>query len=393
MSEPTINLLEFMEMAPTEQAQRSRKLVDSVADLLTRNGISPDDLGGVEKVKLYQGYYKDSDGEAHVVDMTGISLSPTWADGPQWPTVQPAAPTTIKYGRRPKVKHEGRITVLLPDPQIGYRRYEDGTLDPMHDEMAMAASLELLSAIQPDRVVNLGDYLDNSAWSSKFTVFPEFVLTTQPSLERGHQFLAQQRAIVGPDATIDLIEGNHDDRLALSVARNTMEALRLRRAGAPEGWPVLSIPILLNLESVGVNYEGGYPAGRLRLADAHGEQTPLYALHGKKLDMIKQAKAESYSTVQGHSHHVSMHTVTNDYDGQSRQVQSWSMGCLCRLDGAVPSTNGGTDATGRPMPSIESWQHAIGVLTETDEGWWLEPVMIHDGVALWGGHIYRGSID
>ena len=67
MSDSDIDLISFMENAPEAKAQRSRKLVDSVADLLERNGIDPDDLGGVEKVKLYQGYYKDNEGEAHVV--------------------------------------------------------------------------------------------------------------------------------------------------------------------------------------------------------------------------------------------------------------------------------------------------------------------------------------
>ena len=359
-----------------------------MADLLERNGVDPDDVGGITKVKLYQGYYKDNDGVAHTVDMTGLSLSPAWADGPQWPTIQPAKPTVVKHVNRAKPKHTGRVTALLPDPQIGFRRYEDGSYDPTHDERAMATSLQLLRFIQPDRVINLGDFLDNSSWSSKFIVYPEFVLTTQPSLDRGHLYLAEQRAAVGPDTEIDLLEGNHDDRLALAVTKNTMEAIRLRQAGTPESWPVLSVPFLLNLESLDVNYEGGYPAGRLKVADGHGEQTPLYALHGEKLDMIKQAKSERHSTVQGHSHHVSMHTETYDYDGTPQQVQAWSMGCLARIDGAVPSTRGSSDAFGRPMPHVESWQHAIGVVTETDDGWWLEPVYIHDGVALYGGKVF-----
>lgn len=63
-----------------------------IADLLERNGIDIDDVGSVEKVKLWQGFYKDADGESHTVDLAGVQLSPTWAEGPRWPLVNPARP-------------------------------------------------------------------------------------------------------------------------------------------------------------------------------------------------------------------------------------------------------------------------------------------------------------
>jgi hypothetical protein len=74
---------------------------------------------------------------------------------------------------------------------------------------------------------------------------------------------------------------------------------------------------------------------------------------------------------------------TYDYDGTAQQVQSWSLGCLCRIDGAVPSTRGGVDEFGRPVRRVESWQHAIAVVTETEHGWWVEPIMIHEGRAFY----------
>ena len=47
-----------------------------IADLLERNGISVDDIGRVQKVNLWQGFMKDADGEAQVVDLAGVTLSP-----------------------------------------------------------------------------------------------------------------------------------------------------------------------------------------------------------------------------------------------------------------------------------------------------------------------------
>ena len=80
---------------------------------------------------------------------------------------------------------------------------------------------------------------------------------------------------------------------------------------------------------------------------------------------------------------------TYEIDGQPQQVQSWSLGCLCRIDGAVPSTKGGVDEFGMPYKRQESWQQAVAVLTENEHGWWLEPIMIHDGTAFYRGKVYQ----
>lgn len=367
-------------------SKKKKATLERVAEFLERNGIDIDEIGNVDRINVSERW---TDGKTS--GTTAISINPKWSEGPEWPTIQQAKPTVIKFsnakGTRPV---DRKVTVILSDTQIGYLRLSDGEMVPMHDEDAMAAGLAIIAAVKPDVIVNLGDYLDMSEWSSKFTVYPEFVLTTQAALDRGHEYLAEQRATAGPGAEIYLLGGNHDNRLELAVARNTMAALRLRQANSPESWPVLSIPFLLRLEELGVEYVGSYPAGRIKLAEAHGGQTPLYALHGEKLDMKKQANSERQSTVQGHTHHVSVHCETYEVDGEPQQVQAWSLGCLCRIDGAVPSSRGGTDEFGRPYKRQESWQHAIGVLTETENGWWLEPIFIHDGVAFYNGKEYQG---
>lgn len=368
----------------------SKAELGKLAALLTRSGIDIADVAKVNRISAHQGFYKDADGVAHTVDMVGIQLVPQWAEGPAWPVVQPAAPTVIKHRSIKRSVMTGRRTVLLPDPQIGVRRYDDGTLDPMHDERAMAVALGVIDLVRPHRIVNLGDFLDLAEWSSKFAVSPEFVLTTQPALDRGHRFLSEQRAAAGPELEdVFLLGGNHDDRLGRLIMQNAKAALRLRQAGTPEGWPVLSIPHLLRLDELGVTYVGAYPAGRIKLAEAHGRQAPLYALHGERLDMAKQSKNERQSTAQGHSHHVAVECQTYEIDDQPVEVESWSLGCLCRTDGAVPSTKGGEDDRGRPWVRHEAWQQAVAVLTETEDGWDIEPVRIRDGRANYRGNGVR----
>lgn len=414
-----------------KRAARDPKLrraeLGKLADLLGRSGISVEDVHRVNRVNAWQGMIKkpipcerchstgkvpdglDDSGqevtcpacagakrtfEPETVDMVGIQLVPEWAQGPAWPVVAPAKPKVVRYSRkaiRPKTSY--KTTVLLPDTQTGFRRLDTGEMVPMHDEQAMACSLELLSVIRPARIIWLGDGMDFAEWSNRWLILPEFVLTTQQTVDRQHTYLADCLAAAGPqvldaDSEDDknaYLEGNHDDRLPKAIARNAMAAMRLRRANAPQEWPVLSVPNLLHLDELGIRYADGYPAGRVPVAKAHGSQASLWALHGERLSMEKQARASHISTVQGHAHHFSYHTETYfDDDGSPHEVVACSLGCLCRTDGVVPSTHSGTGVRGRHVESVESWQHGIGVVVEDEESWDLMPVRIHDGRARWG---------
>lgn len=344
--------------------------------------------GRIERISLW---------ESGDSDRAAIRLAPTWEDDPLWPVVQPTQPAVVRYGKRPAPVNDAyHRTVLFPDPQIGYwRNLDTGELIAMHDEEAMAVALNIARAVRPDRIVHLGDFLDLAEFSSKFAVHPEFAFTTQAAIDRGHTFLAECRAILGPQESEDdlhLIAGNHDDRLGKAVLSNAMAALRLRRADAPESWPAMSVPNLLALDSIGCNYISGYPAGSLKLADGNKSQTPLIAVHERGLDVAKVAKTQRQSYVQGHAHRVAMHSETYELDGEAIDVEAWSLGSLCRRDGYVPSVKGAPDDRGVPVQRFESWQQAVGVLTVAPDGSWnMEAVRIRDGQAFFGGKVYTAS--
>lgn len=361
----------------------SKHALGKIQDLLERNGIDLDDVGAVHKVNVWQGFMKGEDGEPQVVDLAGIQLSPKWAEGPAWPLVQPAKPTRITPLRRGSVRDETswRTGVILPDPQIGFWRDTDtGELDPFHDEKAMAVATRIVRDADPDLIVLLGDVLDLAEFS-RFEQEPSFAMTTQASLDRTHLWLAELRANA-PRARIVYIEGNHDRRLRKAIVANAKAAFGLRQAAStPATWPVMSIPHLLRLDELDVEYVEAYPAGTFWINDN------LACVHGERLKVSQVVDEERHSVIQGHVHRIALQHKTRRVRGGAKSMLAATPGCLCRIDGAVPSTKGSTDSFGKPIYRPEDWQQGIGVVTyeEGDGRFHLEIVPIHDGTAVWRG--------
>jgi len=366
----------------------------AIKDMLDRNGIDLEEIGSIDKIKMYQAAAKDTDGEFQVKDLIGFQINPRWESGPEWPVVQPAKPTVIKAGeRKNRAPLKGwEIAVVLPDPQIGYRMYENGELDPYHEEAAMDVAIQIIEFLDHEvgvnQVVNLGDFLDLPQ-QGKYDQEPMFAHTTQLAIDAGHVFLARQRA-AAPDAKVVVIEGNHDRRMQKFITLNAMSAFGLKRANVPESWPVMSLPYLLRLDELDIEYIDAYPAG------AHWINEKLRAIHGDKV-RSNGSTAAGYtnemphiSTVFGHIHRQEIQSKTTfDRLGKIKSM-AISPGCLCRVDGAVPSVKGSTHIDGRPATYYENWQQGISVITYKPEGsFHVELVHIDDGKTLFRGHEFK----
>jgi predicted phosphodiesterase len=388
------SLDEFAEAAiPASTVGKAR--LGKIADLLERSGIDIAEIGSIDKVRIseWQGITKNEDGEAEIHDLGGVSvvINPAWASGPQWPVVQQSAPVIVRHApKSKKAKSRYRTAVILPDPQIGFRMYEDGSMDPFHDEAAMSVALQILRDLAPDQVVNLGDFLDFAEFG-KFEQEPAFAKTTQASVDRGHRFLCQQRANA-PDAAITLLEGNHDRRLQKAITNNTAAALHLKRADTPDDWPVMSVPFLLRLGDLDVEYVGGYPAGiywiNQNLACIHGHIT-----RSRGSTVAAVVDDERTSIIHGHIHRIELqHKTRRTFEGAKRSLAA-SPGCLCRIDGAVPSTKGSTDPHGRPVNATEDWQQGMAVVEYEpgDGNFNVELVPISRGEAIFRGRYYTAT--
>lgn len=364
----------------------------AINDLLERNNIDLAEVGSITKISLYQTAAKDADGELVSKDLVGIQINPKWSEGPEWPVVQQASPTVIK-GAKPPKKAPALIggwkqAVVLPDPQIGFRNFEDTGLDPFHDDAAMDVALQVTAALEHDggveQVVNLGDFLDLPA-QGKYEQESAFATTTQHAIDRGHMFLAQQRA-TAPNAQVVLLEGNHDRRMQKFITLNAMSSFGLKRANLPESWPVMSLPYLLRLDELNVEYIDAYPAGMWWINDK------LRAIHGDKV-RSNGSTAAAYtnemphiSTIFGHIHRQEIQSKTTFDRSGKIKVMAISPGCLCRVDGVVPSVKGSTGIDGKPVTFYENWQQGISVITYKPEGsFHVDLIHIDDGKTMYRG--------
>jgi predicted phosphodiesterase len=360
--------------------------LDRIADLLAANGVDLADVGAIESIRLSE--WEGGKGGA-MRRAASVVLSPGWAEGPRWPLVAPGKPVKLPPRAAGKLTQSNWLTAaIIPDVQIGYRRSLDAaTLDPFHDEAAMAAAIRVVRASRPNLVVILGDFLD-LAPMGRFEQEPGFALTVQPALDRATMYLAELRAAAPLDCQFVMLEGNHDRRLTKAIVNNAVAAFGLRPGyTAPDTWPDLSVPHLLRFDELGVAYVDGYPAGTFWINEN------LACIHGHRIKAAGSTAAlvmddARVSFLFGHVHRIELiHRTRQVYDGQKRSLAA-TLGCLCRTDGTVPSLKGSTDVFGRPVPSVENWQHGVGVVTYEAAGaqrFQLELVAIQDGTVLFRG--------
>jgi hypothetical protein len=367
----------------------NNKLVaGKIAELLERNGIDAEEVGAIQRISVYQNITKNELGEAETHDLIGIQLSPKWAEGPTWNPVVQGPPIVVRSPKATGVAPTDlKTAVILPDMQIGYFRNSNGDYEPIHDEDAIAVALKIVKQTRPSQVIMVGDNLDLCEFG-KYRSTPAFKFTTQAAIDRATTLCAEVRA-AAPDAEIVWLAGNHEERLPNFILDNASAAFGLRQGNSPESFPVMSVPFLCRFDEFGIVYKPGYPAGN------HWITERLRVIHGNKVasggsTAHKYLATEKSSVIYGHIHRREWAERTReDFDGP-KTILAASPGCLARVDGVVPSTKGGFDLDGRPMPIVEDWQQGLAVVPYNEETgeFWYEQVAIRNGNALWRGKLF-----
>jgi hypothetical protein len=285
-------------------------------------------------------------------------------DGPKWPVIQQAARVILppRTSVTPlEVDARYKVALKCADTQIGFRALADGSLQPFHDDKAMAVFIAAVRLYQPSKVTILGDFLDLAS-QGRFAQEAAFARTTQLAINHGHAWLAELRQ-AAPNAEIILVEGNHDLRMQNFIEANALAAFGLKRANLPESWPVMSLPYLLRLDELDITYIDAYPAA----TDWDNDLTRN--IHGTKANS-KGSTMSQYvhdlphvNTWAGHTHRAEI-VYRSVLGARGEAVESYAAnpGCLCRTDGAVPSVNGAIGANGTTARVVEDWQNGLGVL-------------------------------
>lgn len=372
-----------------EQLSKAKRLIERARE----EGLDPKSVrvetGGSE----WDAYGKDQDGKTipdkKRSDRKKVTLTvsePTAASGARV-EIRQAEPVTIDWKpEKPTYESDWRWAVIMPDAQR-----------PFEDEGAVDVSLQILAEVQRehgvDRIIHLGDDLDLPEFGRHRTA-PEALGALNQAFTSQHETLAKERAIC-PDAQIDWLEGNHETRLVTWLVDNCDQLIGVRRAGAPEEEPVLSIPFLCRLDEIDVNYIAPYPEGEIWL------NSNFRAIHGDVAKGAKGATAAGYlakgdvSTVYGHIHRSELVYTTRHTKRGPRTYLAGSPGCLCDIGGRVPSAKSGINADGRHgRLRTEDWQQGIWVVSYETSGkelYNVEQVQIWGGEATFRGHTYVAS--
>lgn len=338
--------------------------------------------GSVDKARFseYQMGYKDSDGEAQALDLHSQRFEVTFENEPLWKPIAPVELRSPLLRKPEKGKNPGEVftTVICPDLQL-----------PFVDPKALEVFYQVLSSLDVDNIVQLGDALDLTAYS-RFMDSEIYADATQQALFQGLEFFRNLRKLA-PAAKITYLEGNHEARLPKDILLNHRKNFALRPADDPEGDPLLSVPRMLGLGSVDVEYLSGYPNNRYWINDS------LQIIHGSTTGRNESKRVnfqERISTIFGHTHRLGHDKQTINARASGAYRISQNAGTLSRIDTHVPSTKTGYDLRGAPIGGhSENWQHGFIIITHDDKGWFaIEEVAIdtfNDYKTMYRGKLYE----
>jgi len=294
------------------------------------------------------------------------------------PTIQPAA-CAVQYEAPPgPAPGELGRALLIGDLQAGFRRdLRTARLIPFHDRRVMDLALQIAAVTGVNLVVLGGDVADMTEWTSKYAREPEFYWTTQPTLLELHWWLRQFRELL-PQARIAFLEGNHEKRLRLALMDHLPAAYELRAVDEIDLPPALSMPKLLALDSLGVEWVGGYPKGQTWLNDG------LVVDHGERASSTPGGTAratveeQNVAAIFFHAHRREWVSRTVRVRGGQRTIEAFCPGCACHVDGRVPGQG------------KARWQQGLALVDYEagGEDFAIAPIRVSGGRAIYDGKLY-----
>lgn len=312
-----------------------------------------------------------------------------WDENPDL-AFEAATPARISPSRRKKLGRSFVGLAAYGDTQIDYRRLDDSTLEPIHDEAAMNVARQLIRDFEPDVIINLGDTVDLAALSRFKPDSDHFQRTLGPAFQRAHDYWAELRAD-NPDAKLVEVDSNHNTRLRDFVLKQAPQLHNIKQASSEdEDYPVMTYPHLANLRHLGVEWVSGYGAAEYVHGEEHGTP-PVVFRHGTENSQNGTTAAKIMKNnpdthvVQGHDHTMQRAART---DRNGRVLEYLVNPALCRTTGEVPSFHSAVNDRNQVVRRQENWQQGVTFVRDYEGEYEFEQVKIERGRAFWRGQEY-----
>jgi predicted phosphodiesterase len=323
----------------------------------------------------YEMLTKDNEGEAHIHTLHKYDALPDPVDEQVF--ITKASPTIIRPARRRKPTRTDNLTIAAGDSQIGFRGEE-----AFHDERAMQLFQTTVRETQPDTIVFTGDMIDLPEMS-RFDQRPDWLGTTQRSLDRYHSFLAETRANA-PDSKIVVVHGNHELRMDRMVRNDAASLLGIKRANAERELSVLTLQYLVRYDELEVESYDGYPNAAYWLEDnikvTHGTNTKKGGSNA-----ARYLNTEDETTIYGHTHRMELAYKTIATRLGSRTIAAASPGCLASIRGRVPGVHYSVDSRGQTVEHAPDWQQGLLLIEHNADRHHITPARItEDGINVFG---------
>lgn len=300
----------------------------------------------------------------------------------EFPAIQPVVINSNIKELETDTDKELKSAVVIPDSQNGYMKdMETGELTPFHNRKCWDLAIKLIKEVKPETVVLLGDMLDMAEWTLKYQRKPQMFFTTQAALIELNWWLAKIRKIV-PEAEIIYLEGNHEDRLSRALMENMKAAYMLKKADEVESDPMLSVPNMLGLDDLNIEYRGDYPNNEYWLNENavchHGDS--VSSVPGKTAgNAVKDARA---TMIFGHSHRLEMASKTIYAIKGDVTYRAISLGTFAKIGGKTPGKK-----------EKQNWQNAVGVVKykEGNDIFEIYPLFIQHNHLIWNDKVFEGE--
>lgn len=300
----------------------------------------------------------------------------------EWDPIAPIRLGALPPFDVPVPDRASKLTVVIPDLQVGYRRNVfTGEYEPYHDRHAIGLALDYCYWLQPDLIIIGGDILDAPEASNRFTPEPEHRFTFQAAVIEAGFILASLRQLCHSSKIVAL-EGNHDKRVTDVIVKSVNQfAYGLHAANHLGEYPILSLPFLLDMDALGIEWVGGYPDARYKIGHR------LFAEHGAMIRSESGATSKAMagrwldSIVFCHIHRRELFTKTRYSDGERHEVTAASPGTLSKVDGSVP---GSTDR--------RNWQQGILKISSYADHHQINLLAIQNGILVDGTHYFDRGI-